>query len=66
MTRHFSARHWLIGWLSCLAVSLGGSVVRADPSVDAERAEILRELTHERRHLFQSAGLFDRVSWKVA
>lgn len=29
-------------------------------------AEILRELTHERRHLFQSAGLFDRVSWKVA
>ena len=29
-------------------------------------AEILRELTHERRHLFQSAGLFDQVSWKVA
>jgi hypothetical protein len=29
-------------------------------------AEILRELTHERRHLFQSAGLFDRMSWKVA
>ena len=28
--------------------------------------EILRELTHERRHLFQSAGLFDRVSWTVA
>lgn len=28
--------------------------------------DILRELTHERRHLFQSAGLFDRMSWKVA
>ena len=27
---------------------------------------ILRELTHERRHLFQSAGLFDRLSWKLA
>ena len=29
-------------------------------------AEILRELTHERRHLFQSAGLFDRMSWKLS
>ena len=29
-------------------------------------AAILRELTHERRHLFQSAGLFDRMSWKLA
>jgi len=29
-------------------------------------AEILHELTRERRHLFQSAGLFDRMSWKVA
>jgi hypothetical protein len=29
-------------------------------------AEILRDLTRERRHLFQSAGLFDRMSWKVA
>ncbi|MEP6621519.1 MAG: hypothetical protein ABJE47_19485 [bacterium] len=28
--------------------------------------ELLRELTHERRHLFQSAGLFDRLSWKLA
>lgn len=26
---------------------------------------MLRELTHERRHLFQSAGLFDRLSWKL-
>ena len=26
---------------------------------------ILRELTHERRHLFQSAGLFERMSWKL-
>jgi hypothetical protein len=29
-------------------------------------AGILRELTHERRHLFQSAGLFERMSWKMA
>ena len=29
-------------------------------------AMILRELTHERRHLFQSAGLFDRMAWKLA
>jgi hypothetical protein len=26
---------------------------------------MLRELTHDRRHLFQSAGLFDRLSWKI-
>jgi hypothetical protein len=28
--------------------------------------ELLRELTHERRHLFQSAGLFDQLSWKLS
>lgn len=27
--------------------------------------QMLKELTHERRHLFQSAGLFDRLSWKL-
>ncbi|MES2177317.1 MAG: hypothetical protein V4550_05585 [Gemmatimonadota bacterium] len=27
---------------------------------------MLRELTYERRHLYQSAGLFDRLSWKLA
>jgi hypothetical protein len=27
--------------------------------------QLLRELTHERRHLFQSAGLFDRLAWKL-
>ena len=27
--------------------------------------QLLRELTYERRHLFQSAGLFDRLNWKV-
>lgn len=27
---------------------------------------MLRELTYERRHLFQSAGLLDRLSWKLA
>ena len=28
--------------------------------------QMLKELTYERRHLFQSAGLFDRLSWKLA
>ena len=28
--------------------------------------QMLRELTYERRHLFASAGLFDRLSWKLA
>ena len=28
--------------------------------------QMLKDLTHERRHLFQSAGLFDRLSWKLA
>ena len=27
--------------------------------------EILKELTWERRHMFQSAGLFDQMPWKV-
>lgn len=27
--------------------------------------QLLRELTWERRHLFQSAGLYDRMPWKV-
>jgi hypothetical protein len=27
--------------------------------------ELLRELTWDRRHMFQSAGLFDQVPWKV-
>jgi hypothetical protein len=29
-------------------------------------AVMLRELMHERRHLFQSAGLLDRLAWKIA
>jgi hypothetical protein len=31
----------------------------------SDTVEMLRELTHERRHLFQSAGLFDRIAWKL-
>jgi hypothetical protein len=27
--------------------------------------EILRELTWERRHMFQSAGLYEQIPWKV-
>ena len=51
MTRHFGARHWLIGWLSCLALSFGVSEVRADPSVDSERAEIIRKLAEYKQQL---------------
>ena len=36
-----------------------------DQGSEAGPGEILRELTHERRHLFQSAGLFERMSWTV-
>lgn len=28
--------------------------------------ELLRDVVWERRHIFQSAGLFDRIPWKVA
>lgn len=28
--------------------------------------ELLRDVVWERRHMFQSAGLFDRIPWKVA
>jgi hypothetical protein len=28
-------------------------------------AAMLRELMHDRRHLFQSAGLYDRIAWKL-
>jgi hypothetical protein len=28
--------------------------------------EMLRDAVWERRHIFQSAGLFDRIPWKVA
>ena len=36
-----------------------------DQSATGGPGEILKELTHERRHLFQSAGLFDQMSWKL-
>ena len=35
----------------------------AGPALDHE--EVLRELTWERRHVFQSAGLFEHLPWKV-
>ena len=37
----------------------GRSAARRSPD------DMLRELTCERRHMFQSAGLFDRMPWKV-
>jgi hypothetical protein len=27
--------------------------------------ELLRDLTWERRHIFQSAGLYEQIPWKV-
>jgi hypothetical protein len=39
----------------------------AAASLDSSSPEqILRDVAWERRHLFQSAGLFDRIPWKVA
>jgi hypothetical protein len=35
----------------------------ADDSISPDK--VLRELTWDRRHMFQSAGLFDQVPWKV-
>jgi hypothetical protein len=32
---------------------------------DAAPAEILKEVTWDRRHIFQSAGLYDQLPWKV-
>jgi len=32
---------------------------------DAPPEDLFRELTYERRHIFQSAGLFDEMPWKV-
>lgn len=32
---------------------------------DAPPEGLFKELTHERRHIFQSAGLFDQMPWKV-
>ena len=32
---------------------------------DAPPEDLFRELTWERRHMFQSAGLFDQMPWKV-
>jgi hypothetical protein len=39
----------------------------ASANLDSSSPEqILRDVAWERRHLFQSAGLFDRIPWKVA
>jgi hypothetical protein len=32
---------------------------------DVPPEDLFRELTYERRHIFQSAGLFDQMPWKV-
>jgi hypothetical protein len=37
----------------------------AKGSDDEPPEDLFRELTYERRHIFQSAGLFDQMPWKV-
>jgi hypothetical protein len=31
-----------------------------------QSATMLKELMHERRHLFQSAGLYERIAWAAS
>ena len=41
-------------------------VMWAAANIDEQTPEVLlRELTWDRRHMFQSAGLFDQIPWKV-
>ena len=54
------------GLTAAVAAFINELLWAAGDQMGSGPAEILRELTHERRHLFQSAGLFDRMSWKLA
>lgn len=40
-------------------------VLWAAADMDGGPEAILRKLTHERRHMFQSAGLFERLPWQM-
>ncbi|HEX8851735.1 MAG TPA: hypothetical protein VF761_19565 [Gemmatimonadaceae bacterium] len=40
-------------------------VLWAAADMDGGPERLLRKLTHERRHMFQSAGLFDRLPWQM-
>lgn len=52
--------------LTRAVASWGNDILWAAPLPDGVTPEqILRDLTRERRHLFQSAGLFDALAWKI-
>jgi hypothetical protein len=40
-------------------------VLWAAADMDGGPESIIRKLTHERRHMFQSAGLFERLPWQI-
>lgn len=40
-------------------------VLWAAADMDGGPESIIRKLTHERRHMFQSAGLFERLPWQM-
>ena len=40
-------------------------VLWASADMDGGPEDLLRKLTHDRRHMFQSAGLFERLPWQM-
>jgi hypothetical protein len=40
-------------------------VLWAAADMDGGPEALLRKLTHDRRHMFQSAGLFERLPWQM-
>ena len=52
--------------LTTAVASLVAEIMWAAADHDTITPEVvLRELTHERRHMFQSAGFFEKLPWKV-
>jgi hypothetical protein len=51
--------------LSAAVAALVKEVLWAGAGPSLDHQEVLRELTWERRHVFQSAGLFEHLPWKV-
>ena len=40
-------------------------VLWAAADMDGGPESLLRKFTHDRRHMFQSAGLFERLPWQI-
>jgi hypothetical protein len=52
--------------LTAGTAALINDLLWSDGGQDPEgRAALLRDLMHERRHLFQSAGLYEQIHWKL-